>query len=100
MLLLTIRLNATAVRRSKRSEVLNTISAVRISVCSADLLDTTVFAEKRLGVNRLVSLDLSDGILTRFLGISTTAKKSADADLQISLASVDVTRTILNRRSS
>lgn len=72
---------------------------VRMRVCYADLLGTTIFAKIRPRATWPLSLDPNDSVVAGLLGISTNAKYSADMGMCISAVSMNVTRTITNRRS-
>jgi hypothetical protein len=98
-LFLTICVMVIAFGRQKRSGVLDCTSLVRIRIYLADLLGTTVFAEKRPRATRLISLDLNVDFLTRLSDTSTNVRERAGTNLYISMASANVTRTILNRSS-
>ena len=67
----------------------------------ADLLGTTVFAEKRPRAAGLVSLDLNNDFLIRLSDVSTNVRERerAGRNLCISMVSANVTMTILNRSS-
>jgi hypothetical protein len=95
----TIRAMIIAFGRQKRSGVLDCTSLVRIRVYLADLLDATIFAESCLRAIRLISLDLSDNFIARLLDTTTNIRVSAGTDLRISMASVNVTETMLDRSS-
>lgn len=83
--------------RHERSGVLDCASLVRIRGYFADLLGTTVFAANRLQAISLISLDLSDIYIASLSATTTNVNVSAGTDLCISMASVNVTWTTLDR---
>ena len=93
-------LSGTTVFAEERGGATQPISLVRMRVCFADLLGNTVSAEKRLRATWTLSLDSNDSLNAELLGISTNARISADTGLCISMVSMNVTRTITDRRSA